>query len=877
MKDNRNSLASAIRYALGASVVAGLAATAAPVVAQDQEEEDVADLGRQEVTGSRISRADIEGATPVTIITREDIEFSGQENVADLLRNTVFNSFGSFRERSGTSFGQIALVDLRGLGADRTAVLVNGLRQPGSPFTGGPSANLNSIPINAIERIEILTDSASAVYGADAIGGAINIILRSDYEGAELSTFITDPTREGGDEFAGNVVMGGSGERGNYVFTAEWFERDPIFDADRPYSAAQFGPGSIQDVDTVGTSRYGNTAYFLTGPNAGNYQAVGDCDPSIFAGVFEYPVGDNSTSCSFPYADISAQTGGIKRFGTFLSAEYELNDDHNLYFRNTFSRVDSFGRYAPVAGLFFIDGDNPANDTGEDIYLLHRFVAHGPRDDDFQSYEIDNVLGLEGRIGNVDYDVYGRYFISESDAVGRNYVFRSNIEQLVADGDYNFINPTDPTNADAVTASKAQIGRDLTNKTWQTGVTFSGDAFDMPAGVVGWAAGLEYEDVRYTDIYDPGREAENVLGSAGNTSQGERDRWAVFGEVLVPLLDTLELSVAARLDDYSDFGDAFSPTVALRYQPFDELLLRASWGQGFRAPALTELNSSRAESNNDATDFLFCEQNDIPASECPTRQVTNFSGGNPNLEAEESESFNFGILWEPIENFSIGGDIYSIEIEDAIQQIGIADLLRLEREGSPLPPGTAIVRRANGNIDFIERGFANVAEIKVEGWDLRSNYTLNTDNIGSFGVNAQYSRIKTYDFTSLPGADTNNLARRNGSPSHRANWTLRWNIADFAFSYTGRWIGEQFNANGPLDEDDIADGRVYEGDKPSYVQHDLLAVWYAPWNGELQLGVRNITNRLLPLDPVAGYDDAVDLPLYPVDGRVPFVRYTQRF
>ncbi len=867
MKDNRNPLASAIRYALGASLVAGLAATAAPVVAQDQDEEDVADLGTQQVTGSRISRADIEGASPVTVISREDIELSGLENIADLLRNTVFNSFGSFRERSGTSFGQIALVNLRGLGAQRTAVLVNGLRQPGSPFTGGPASNLNSIPINAIERVEILTDSASAIYGADAIGGAINIILRSDYEGAELSLFSAKPTRDGADEFAGSAVIGGSGDRTNYVFTAEWFDRDPIFDRDRAYSAAQFGPGDGLGVDTVGVSQYGNTAYYLSGPYVGGYRAL-ECDENLFAGVFDYPPFPGDTACGFPYADISAQTGGIKRLGTFLNAEYELNNDHTLYFRNTTSRVDSFGRYAPVAGLFFIGGDNSANETGEDLFLLHRFVAHGPRDDDFRQYEYDNVLGLEGRLGQVDYDLYGRYFIAESEAIGRNYVFRSIIEQLVADGDYNFLNPTDPSNEQAVLQSKATISRNLSQKVWQTGITFSGDAFDVPAGVVGWAAGAEYEDTRYTDIYDAGREAGNVLGSAGNTASGSRDRWAIFAEALVPLTDTLELSLAARVDDYSDFGDAFSPQIALRWQPIDELLLRASWGEGFRAPALANLFGARADSNNDVTDFLFCQQQGIPDDQCPTRQVTNFSGGNPNLEAEESESFNFGVLWEPIENWSIGGDIYQIEIEGAIQQIGLVDLLNLEADGQPLPPGTAIVRGPNGNIDFIERGFANVASFEVTGWDLRTDYTLNTDNLGSFNFNAQYSRINNFNFTSLPGGTLTNFSRRNGSPSHRGNGQVRWNISDFTFVYTGRWIGEQFNAAGV---DSTA------GDKPSYVQHDLLGVWYAPWNAEIQVGVRNIANRLLPLDPVAGYDDAVDLPLYPLEGRTPFVRYTQRF
>jgi iron complex outermembrane recepter protein len=865
MKHNRNPLAQAINYALGAGMVAGLAMTAAPVLAQDEE---AADLDRVQVTGSRISRADIEGATPVTVISRQDIELSGQENVADLLRATVFNSFGSFRERSGTSFGQVALVDLRGLGSGRTALLINGRRQPGSPFTGGAAANLNSIPINAIERIEILTDSASAVYGADAIGGAINIILRSDYEGAEASTFVSRPTRSGGDELGANMVMGGTGDRGSYVFTAEWFDREAIMDADRPYSRAQFAPGDGLGVDTVGVSQFGNTAFILGGDLAGAYRAVGDCPAEAgFAGIFDYPPFPGDTACGFPYADVSAQTGGIKRLGTFLNASYELTPDHNLYMQNTFSRVRSFGRYAPAAGLFFIGGDNPANTFGEDIFLLHRFVAHGPRDDDTRAYEIDNVLGLEGRLGDIDYDFYARFFKAESIDYGTGYVLVNVIEDLVARGLYDFNNPTNPANAGAVGLSAATITRDLRNDTWQSGLTLSGFAFDMPAGPMGWAAGIEYADTRYRDIYDSYREANNVIGSAGNTASGERDRFAAFGEVLIPLLDTLEMTIAARYDDYSDFGTAFSPTIAFRYQPIDQLMLRASYGQGFRAPTLIQLNQVRSESNNPVTDLLFCEQQGLPVGECPTRQVTNFSGGNPDLNSEESESFNFGAVYQPFDGLSFTADLYRIDLDDAISQIGLGALLSLEREGQDLPAGTRIVRLPNGSIDFIETGQANVQTVRVEGWDLRADHTLNAGDMGIFNTSLQYSRIKTYDFTSLPGGTSTNLAKRFGSPSHRANLGLRWAMGDFTVNYTGRWIGETFSRQGPTSD---------LPNNSSYIQHDLVGVWHAPWNAEIQLGVRNLANKLPPIDPASGWDGGVELTLYPVDGRVPFLRYTQR-
>lgn len=859
MKHNRNPLASAISYALGAGMVAGLAMTAAPVVAQEES----ADLERLQVTGSRIAREDFVGATPVTTITREDIEFSGQENVADLLRSTTFNSFGSFRERSGSSFGQVALVDLRGLGAGRTAVLVNGRRLPGNPFTGGSAANLNSIPINAIERIEVLTDSASAVYGADAIGGAINIILREDYEGAEASVFLTNPTRKGGDEKGANVVFGGAGDRGSFVFTAEWFERDPIFDGDRPYSRASFAPGDRLGVDTVGVSQFGNTAFITAGPLAGAYRAVGDCPESAgFAGIFDYPPVAGDTACGFPYADVSAQTGGIKRLGTFLNATYELTPDHTFYVQNTFSRVKSFGRYAPAAGLFAISGDNPQNSFGEDLLLLHRFVGHGNRDDDTRAYEMDNVLGLEGRFGEIDYDFYARFYKGESVDYGTGYVLVNVIEDLVDRGLYDFNDPANPNNADAVNLSAATITRDLRNDTWQTGLTLNGFFGD-----IGWAAGAEYADTRYQDIYDSFREANNVIGSAGNTAAGERDRWAIFGEILVPLLDNLEMTVAARYDDYSDFGSAFSPTVAFRYQPIDSLMLRASYGQGFRAPTLIQLNQVRAESNNNVRDLLGCELQGIPEEDCPTRQVTNFSGGNPDLQAEESESFNFGAVFTPTDNITLSGDIYRIDLDDAISQIGLGALLGLERDGQELPAGTRIVRLPSGQIDFIETGQANVQTIRVEGWDLRGEYTIRTDSLGTFVPSVTYSRIKTYDFTSLPGGETTNLVKRFGSPAHRANLNVRWSQGDFTVNYTGRWISETFSRSGP--DSDLPNNS-------SFIQHDLVGSYNTPWNGEFQLGVRNLANKLPPIDPSSGWAGDADLQLYPVEGRVPFLRYTQR-
>lgn len=859
---NNNFRMSTLSLSVSLALASGLAVTSNSAFAQ----EGASELDRIEVTGSRIKRTDIEGPSPVTVISREDIDLSGYDNVADILRQTTFNSFGSFQERSGSSFGQIALVDLRGLGSDRSVVLLNGRRQPFSPFTGN-SVNLNTIPIAAIERIEILTDSASAVYGSDAIGGVINIILRKDFEGAELGATIARPTRDGGDEASGNVVLGTSSDRSRFVFTAEWFDREEVFDRDRPYSRAVGTPGVDQlGVTTRGINEVGNTAWFAF--SDGRYEAL-PCDPAIFAGVFDFPPVPGDTACGFAYANISAQTGGLKRLSTFLSFEYDLNSDHTFYYQNVSSRNQTFGRYAPAAGGFVIQADAPLNTFGEPFVLFHRFVGHGPRDDNTRAYEFDNMMGLKGTFGGtIDYDWYIRSFKAESVAIGTGYVLSNVIGQLVAAGQYDFLNPLAPSNQRAIDLSTAEVYRDLKNDTWQTGLTLTGDAFEMANGPAGWAAGFEYEDTRFQDIYDSYRRAFNVIGTAGGSASGERDRYAVFGEMVFPLLANFDIQVAGRYDDYSDFGNKFTPQLSMRWQPIDSLLLRASVGKGFRAPSLRNLFSARTQSFNNVTDFLLCRQQGIPDSQCPSRQVENFGGGNPGLTAETSKSFNFGFLWEPLDNYYLGMDIYRVEVDNAIQGIGLATLLALELEGQPLPPGTEIRRGPSGVIEFIQGGQANVATRNVEGWDIRFGGSHNLD-WGNLSWGTNYSRILSYDFSGSPDAPTNNIINLAGLPKHRANTNVRWSQGDYTLNYNLNWISGYLTRAGRSDPRKIG----------GYVQHDITGVWNAPWNAEVKLGVRNVANKLPPVDPITGFQGTTgfELDLYPVYGRTPFVSYQQRF
>ena len=644
-----------ISRAVGALVAASAVGFTGSVYAEADESESAEDAIEQViVTGSRIKRAVQDNATPVTVIDASDLEISGYNSVADVLRNTTYNTTGSFRERSGSSFGQIALVDLRGLGPDRTAVLINGRRVPGNPFTGSSSVDLNSIPLSAVQRIEILTDSASAVYGADALGGVINFIMRDDYDGAEFQIGATRPEAEGADEVSAKFLFGAASDRGKLIASAEYYRRDAIFDRDREYSAAKVEGTTFGDV--TGISVGGNTAFTNTFSDA---WVLGDCDESLYAGVFTTPFGVPGEGCGFAYADISAQTGGVERFSTFVDASYEINDSLEVYIENRYSRIESFGRYAPAVGFFGVDeptrianGLEPiAEANGEAFSAFHRFVGHGPRDANTTRDEFDFVVGAEGLIFDdaVMFDVFARHYYYSAVELGDTYIVKSILEDLAASGAYDVVNPTSPSNASAVLASSATLTRDLDTKFNQVAFNLSGSAFELPAGTVGWAAGAEWADEEYNDNYDKQREAGNVIGSAGNSAAGDRDRKAAFAEVLVPLYEGLEAGAAVRYDDYSDFGSATTLAANLRYQPefADWLVLRASFNEGFKAPSLTNLYSKQSQSFNGVTDFPQCESQGVSAADCPSYQVENYTGGNPLLGSEEADAYNVGFVVSP--------------------------------------------------------------------------------------------------------------------------------------------------------------------------------------------------------------------------------------
>ena len=354
---NNSKLAKSVKLACAFGALSAATFGSSSVFAQEEAADD--NVEKIAITGSRIKRTDMETASPVQIISTEQFVEQGRVSVADALQNVTANSFGSFVPSSGSSAQSQATVSLLGAGSDRTLVLIDGRRMAGSPSLGGSSVNLSSIPMAAVERIEILKDGASAIYGSDAIAGVINVILKKNYEGVTFDVQVGRPSNECADTRQFSIATGVSNDKGNITFVYDHQEQGAIFDSDRDYTAASFedlnGDGLISIYDeTVGVSYFGAT---IVNPD-GDLEASPICSDLAsnvpgFVGAIDQGsllggVGGGEV-CGYAFANVSANMASTNRDSVMSSVNYSLTDNIEFFGRAMLSRNDSFGRYAPPA------------------------------------------------------------------------------------------------------------------------------------------------------------------------------------------------------------------------------------------------------------------------------------------------------------------------------------------------------------------------------------------------------------------------------------------------------------------------------------------------------------------------------------------------
>lgn len=894
---------------------------------QQESDDESVELQPISVTGTRIKRTDVEGSTPVTIIDREMIEASGQATVAELLHSSTYNSFGSFRESSGWANGLsgAAFVNLRGLGPEHTLVLLNGRRL--SPFTGfgGDGFNLNIIPMDMVERVEILRDGASAIYGSDAIAGVVNIITRKDMEGAVVTIHLEDPDLPGGEAERYSVAGGISSDRGNVTFAIEHYERDPIFERDHP---RLFSAPAFEEISSFG---FPSSAQVLDGPLAFLNFVDPRCPPNLgdsaeFPNSYRWDFGGFtagsdwgfSARCGYNWADHVMFMPRAERNSGYLDGRFDVTDRTQFLTRGLFTQNEGESRYAgaPVTSPYPVYGaDNPNNplwlfigqtitdpglggsytfseDDLADVRVFMRTVPNGTRDN-FQYYNYASLFaGFEGYndwFGGSEWSVGFEYARDRSNSIGHNYANKVEIQNAIDRGDLDLFNVQgldDDTWLTNTVETLVLFNHDIVYQADSDFVTvdgtFSFDLFQMRNGPVPLVVGFEYFDLAFNQLYDPEQNRGIIAGGAGGAiveSVG-RDVLTFFAETVIPLHSTLELNLAVRYDDYSDFGDTTNPKVSAAWRPTDNWLVRASWGEGFKAPNMLQLFEPQSEGFPQGFDYVGCENGVSP---CRNWEYRALYGGNTDLLPEESESWTAGVVWNATDDLSLELTWYRIEFNNKVGYPGLDSMFERERDGLY----NTVVRNPDGSVDYVQLTALNLGEVNTSGIDFTAQYNLVTDRAGLFTFSLEWTRVLEFEQELIVGEGAEDWVDYLGLPEDRATLSLGWTLGDFQASWITHYIGE----NGERDNlcfPSYSFGPC-AGDEILLIQdanwmHDLQVAWNAPWDAQIAVGARNLFDEEPPYTPCCRYPVDFDINtissgsnLYDLQGRVLYMRYKQNF
>jgi outer membrane receptor protein involved in Fe transport len=800
-------LARAIRYALGTAIGVSTSLSGAAAFAQEPGAKPVEEIY---VTGSRIGRtSDFESPSPVASFDRADLDKAGYANLQQLLEKQPFVGNGTFSSRGNnqdSTANGAASVSLRGLGADATLVLVNGRRVAISSFAESITTNfvdINSIPVAAIERLEVLKDGASAVYGSDAVAGVVNVVLRKDFEGAELSTTYGATTESGNDEFRASGIWGINGDDSNITVILDYYKNSTLENIER---------GSLGSADQ---SSRGGQDLRSSRSFPGNFTVTDASGTSTRIDPSCPPDRNFDPTCVYDYGPFNLLMPEAERTGLLLLGHAGLGAGLEAFTEIGVQHNNSIARGAPTpldeTALMTVPTthpDNPFPGATDIVINRYRTVDAGARQWDISTDNLRMVLGLRGSFNDFGWEISGQRARSESEQTGdrsMGWVRTDFLQQQIDLGNYNPFGATQNPQSviDAITTSLVRQGQsDLTAYDAQ----ISGPLFDMPAGELRVAAGLEYRDESISDVPDDQFQRGLIFGTEAVSAAAQRDNWSAYVEFLVPLFEGLELSLAGRYDDYSDFGDTTNPKVAVRWAPIESLAFRASWGTGFRAPSLAQIGLGPSQDSLFFEDTFGCADNPVYCGTNVDRTVV-FSG-NPDLQPEESESYNFGIAWQPTDAFRVSVDYWDITQEDKIDRLPFLAVYNANCgdqnstvcvRGTPLPGDTL------GPIQSVSNTFANLGEQSVNGVDLGVYFSSDL-GAGALSLGLDYTRLLEFNRFEA-GADgvtlvTRDLAGKYEYPEDRFVLNGDWELETWGFNAAVNYIGKFDDLNASLDFDD---------------------------------------------------------------------------
>ncbi|MCS6997264.1 MAG: TonB-dependent receptor [Casimicrobiaceae bacterium] len=839
---------------------------------------------RIEITGTNIKRIDAEGPLPVVIIKREDIENSGKTTVNDILSTLTVVSGGSFSEatNAGNTFAPgTASVSLRGLGVNTTLVLLNGRRVANYGFAQNINENfvdLNSIPLSAIERIEVLKDGASAIYGSDAIAGVINIILRRDFRGVEVAGLLAD-TKDGGAGEIQAALTGGFGnlarDRFNVMATVSYYKRDRLNALERSFSATADqrgrGPGGSDNRSPTGNP----------GSWGVPWQPFANCPANLIVPAASLGVGGGGNLCAYDFAGANDLLPKTERIGAFASASFSLSPNWTAFAELMFNSNTTNTSAAPTPASFNVVG-HPQRPSSSVTTVAYRFLEAGNRLNELETDTSRVVAGVKGTTAGWDLEAAVNFGRSKTVNTGFNYIIQERAAEAFAGTlagfagqRYNVLNPSanPPGMLEAIKISPVRTG---VSKVEGGDIKASRELFNMAGGAAAIAAGYEYRKENVRDDPDPRVALTNpnrvtVAGSGGTAVRGGRTINSAYAELSLPFLKGVESQLAIRMDRYSDFGTATTPKVSLSWRPNTMILARGGYAEGFRAPSLAELYLGESTSFPQVRDTPRCNDyiRGLGASDPRTQAVCGPTGtgnvaqvrsiflGNPNLDAEKSKSFSLGLVLEPHRDLSVAVDYYNIEHKNRILAPTASFILANE----DLFPGAVrrqprtaddIAANARGALRGIAgdlepgivRTFFNASEQKTSGIDidLRTNFSLGA--WGKLEVSNVYTYMISLKRQINPGQPLTELVDTFNFPRWRHVLSATWS--------RGAW-GATVSANTVAGTEDLFS---VSGSFPRIGNHltfDAQVRYTGIKDLTLALGGRNVTNRKPPFSNESWY------------------------
>jgi iron complex outermembrane recepter protein len=858
MQTNTHKLRLAVLQTLGAGVAMGVAAHA--------NAQAPAKVEKIEVTGSNIKRVDQEGPVPVVVIKREDIERSGATSIAEVLRSITAQSGGSFEERSfGTFAPGSAGISLRGLGQSATLVLVNGRRVAGYGFAQNAQdgfVDLNSLPIGAVERVEVLKDGASAIYGSDAIAGVVNVILRKDYQGFEMSAFFggansKSQTKRGWDaketKLTGTAGYGDiAKDRFNVLASVDYFERTHVILKDRKFSRTA-DLRSRGGVDSRSPASPTGTVFNYA---TGLYQALPGCPAA------DLQVSAGGSICKFNFNDFATVIPGAKRLGLTTHGNVELAPSLSLFGDLSFSQSKSHSEFAPVPAAVPMAAGAPGSPVpSADIFVLRRLIEFGPRLADVDAKTTRALVGLKGNHLGWDWETAYSHSKSDVESNDGNRVLAVGLSAAIGNGTFQFgrLNPESVVGPLRFTPNAIRKGVSTYKSLDVKGST---EITQLAGGAMGLALGAESRRQTISDVPDDRVVRGLSSRETATAASGSRSEWSVYAETVMPFAKGWEAQVAVRHDAYQGTESSTNPKFALSWRPITDILVRASYSTGFRAPGLQELYLAPTTSQVSIIDSRRCSAGVSAA--CGATQTNARLGGNPNLKPEEAKSYNFGFVWDITKSFSAGIDFYRIEQTNKISSN--AQFI-VDNEANP-PAGAGVIRAASpgagvpGRITQILAPYINVSSQEVQGADLDLTYRL---SLGSYGKLKLSSSVAYYDYlkqASAPNSPADNVIGTGTQgfsyPRVRNRNQAEWTIGDWNNTLV-------MYHDSAYKEDDLARLATTPGalrEVSAYTTFDAQ-VAYSGFKGlKLIGGIRNLVDKDPPFKSNAteGYDVERDNP-----------------